>query len=404
MPSNSRIVQTWEDIPSSPPSTMQAGLINTTTGWVKWGPPLPQHHNGIILGYKLKIYDNSTKPIAQMTFNSSATYISVNNLTRGVQYAAKVAAFTRIGTGPYTPMTYFIDHSNGPKARPSESDHILLQPWFVGIIGVLGVVIFGGGLVFLRYYRRDKRLKSLRETKRGKDTALWIDEGWRPQPPGGKIETQIPEYVEVNKTTSFNNYHRPNPSPYATTMLINGVGPDIASLLPPPPEHPPPPTPLSQRLPIPPQRTASSQIYGRYCNQNPEYIPSGSGSQSCSHHSSSSRSHSCHHSCRDNSEQCSLPTRSSSSGKKRPGHRKPPRYELDSDTETDFSTQSPPVAFKWNNVEDIIRQMGKVGEDPERGSCSSCHDTCCSCSETSCLYAEAIPEIQFKSPMACSSR
>lgn len=45
-PSNSRVARTLEDIPSAPPESITAGVINDTTGWVRWSPPPPQHHNG----------------------------------------------------------------------------------------------------------------------------------------------------------------------------------------------------------------------------------------------------------------------------------------------------------------------------------------------------------------------
>lgn len=79
-PSNSKIVQTFEDgkfaeftslyrrspnitehlysfspVPSSPPDNVQTGMLNLTAGWVRWSPPPPQHHNGLLLGYKIQV-------------------------------------------------------------------------------------------------------------------------------------------------------------------------------------------------------------------------------------------------------------------------------------------------------------------------------------------------------------
>lgn len=45
-PSNSRVARTLEDVPSAPPESITAGVINDTSGWVRWSPPPPQHHNG----------------------------------------------------------------------------------------------------------------------------------------------------------------------------------------------------------------------------------------------------------------------------------------------------------------------------------------------------------------------
>lgn len=30
-------------------------MLNLTAGWVRWSPPPPQHHNGLLLGYKIQV-------------------------------------------------------------------------------------------------------------------------------------------------------------------------------------------------------------------------------------------------------------------------------------------------------------------------------------------------------------
>lgn len=42
-------------VPSSPPDNVQTGMLNLTAGWVRWSPPPPQHHNGLLLGYKIQV-------------------------------------------------------------------------------------------------------------------------------------------------------------------------------------------------------------------------------------------------------------------------------------------------------------------------------------------------------------
>lgn len=42
-------------VPSAPPDSVQTGMLNLTAGWVKWLPPPPQHHNGVLLGYKIQV-------------------------------------------------------------------------------------------------------------------------------------------------------------------------------------------------------------------------------------------------------------------------------------------------------------------------------------------------------------
>lgn len=42
-------------VPSAPPDNVKTGMLNLTAGWVRWSPPPPQHHNGILLGYKIQV-------------------------------------------------------------------------------------------------------------------------------------------------------------------------------------------------------------------------------------------------------------------------------------------------------------------------------------------------------------
>lgn len=113
-------------VPSAPPDNIQIGMLNRTSAYVHWSPPPPQHHNGVILGYKvcwtlfyfpivattlqfyltrslqIQIKGNNSKILAQMSLNSSKTSVILNNLTTGSTYHARVVAFTKVGVGPYS--------------------------------------------------------------------------------------------------------------------------------------------------------------------------------------------------------------------------------------------------------------------------------------------------------------
>jgi roundabout axon guidance receptor 2 len=51
-------VQTLEDIPSAPPGDLNAVTLNLTSGLISWTPPPPQHRNGVLLQYSIKIETN----------------------------------------------------------------------------------------------------------------------------------------------------------------------------------------------------------------------------------------------------------------------------------------------------------------------------------------------------------
>ncbi|XP_069684562.1 roundabout homolog 2 isoform X2 [Periplaneta americana] len=267
-PSNSKNVQTAEDVPSAPPDNVQVGMLNATAAYVRWSPPPPQHHNGILLGYKIQVKGNGSKVLAQMTLNATTTSVLLNNLTTGGSYTARVVAYTRVGLGPFSaPAPLVMDpallHQHPPRAHPSEggdAGSVVREPWFLLLVGgtVLAVVLGFVGTLYLR--RRQALSKELGHLNvpvvnandisqlnlmNGKET-LWIDRGWRPaneDSSGICVETKLlnnqaashdltssaTDYAEVdtrNLSTFYSNC-RPKepdiPAPYATTTLINSM-------------------------------------------------------------------------------------------------------------------------------------------------------------------------------------
>ncbi|XP_031630104.1 roundabout homolog 2 isoform X2 [Contarinia nasturtii] len=297
-PSNSKIVQTFEDVPSAPPDNVQTGMLNLTAGWVRWSPPPPQHHNGHLLGYKIQVKaGNSSKVLAQMTLNATTMSVMLNNLTTGATYNVRVVAYTRIGAGPYSqPVSLTMDPSHlvtPPRAHPSGSansldDHhqqrkqppsLIHEPWFIVLISIVVLLFSFIATVAMIFFRRRHQItKEIGHMNvpvvnanditalniNGKES-LWIDRGWRAgdtDKDSGLSEAKLlgnsstlsqgnytdggTDYAEVdtrNLSTFYNCRKSPdNPTPYATTMLLNGNGSSAnwTEFLPPPPEHPPP--------------------------------------------------------------------------------------------------------------------------------------------------------------------
>ncbi|KAK6632671.1 hypothetical protein RUM43_013441 [Polyplax serrata] len=255
-PSNSQSVQTLEDVPSAPPDNIQIGMLNRTSAYVHWSPPPPQHHNGVILGYKIQIKGNNSKILAQMSLNSSKTSVILNNLTTGSTYHARVVAFTKVGVGPYSQShTLVMDpsfiHSYSSRAHPSEGTRVSVvqETWFLilMVLMVLAVILGFAGLVYLR--RRQTLAKELGHLSvpvvnandmtqlnliNGKET-LWIDRGWRQNDKDSNLSdikllnhdlaSNGTDYAEVDtrNLSTFYSARRKheNPTPYATTTLIN---------------------------------------------------------------------------------------------------------------------------------------------------------------------------------------
>ncbi|XP_072156554.1 roundabout homolog 1 isoform X2 [Bemisia tabaci] len=253
-PSNSMLVQTLEDVPSAPPDNVQVGMLNMTSAYVRWAAPPPQHHNGMLVGYKIQVKGtNNSKILAQMTLNSSTTSVQLTNLTTGGSYMIRVVAYTRVGQGPYsTPVPLLMDPHQPPKAYVGETVN---ETWFLVLLAALLCTVLSGFFAVFYLKKRQTPGKELGHLSvpvvnandlslmggmgmglmtSGKET-LWIDHGWRG---GGDKETetkllntgQIKEcsdYAEVdtrNLSTFYNprkEYSQPgNPTPYATTTLL----------------------------------------------------------------------------------------------------------------------------------------------------------------------------------------
>lgn len=89
--------------PSAPVTEISVNVVNTTSVWVQWKPPSPQHRNGVLLGYKLLLL-GAIATTNQNVLTNSTNYVFVN-LIDGMRYKLQVgtwsftAAFLR---GDYT--------------------------------------------------------------------------------------------------------------------------------------------------------------------------------------------------------------------------------------------------------------------------------------------------------------
>lgn len=387
-PSNSRIAQTLEDVPSAPPDSITAGVFNDTAGWVRWSPPPPQHHNGVIVGYKIQIKGSVVR---SMTMNASTTSVLISNLTSGGVYNARVAALTRVGQGPFSNSVPLL---TAPRAQSPRTLGPLVplvrQTWFVVLLATLALLLLAGtgGLFYMK--RRQSLSKQLghlsvpvvNATQLNAKESLWIDRGWRAT--DCDKDSSIPlaqpaDYAEVDTrslSTFYNCKKSPeNPTPYATTMLL--PPPNWSEIIPPPPDHPPPECPR-ENPPAPPPRGGSScgSAGGYACyavhvpnhcnNRMPPQYPRAASCTNCDAH-------------------CSLASGSS-------GRRSTPRGHCHPHNCDKLWSSQP-------NWED-----GDADVDTDRHSCSSSHDTTCSCSESSCLYAEAGPSANVRPLPHCQMK
>ncbi|XP_018323057.1 roundabout homolog 2-like isoform X2 [Agrilus planipennis] len=391
-PSNSRIVETLEDVPSAPPDSISAGLFNSTSGWIRWSPPPPQHHNGAIIGYKLLLKSTTVRAI---TVNATTTSLLLTNLTAGTGYTVKIAAVTQMGMGPFSePMKLLASQRKQSPRALGPFVPFVRQTWFVVLLTSIALLFFAGTGSLVYFKRRQSLKKELGNlnvpvvstSQIGTKESLWIDRGWRTN--DCDKDSSIPlaqrpaDYAEVDSkslSTFYNCRKSPdNPTPYATTMLV--PPPSWSDLIPPPPAHPPPDCP-QDNPPVPPPRGGSTHGSNDGYACYAVYVPNQSVGSQCSHGRFSQYPRGGGGSCNGCDAHCSLA--SSSSGK-----RSNPRGLFHSNRSCDraWHTQR-----SWEECEN------------DKHSCCSSHDTTCSCSESSCLYAEAGPSSIPKPPPVCQS-
>lgn len=172
-PSNSRMVRTHEDVPSEPPMHMEALLLNSSAVFLKWKPPPPNTHNGILRSYQVIVRGNGltnsnsvvgaekgngSRILTNMTVSASTPSLLLTNLTTGVTYVVQALASTRAGHGPPSvPFTLRLDHSSrllfrdqhhrqpmghDPSLNPGMSgSDFLTETWFIALLGSMVAVM-----------------------------------------------------------------------------------------------------------------------------------------------------------------------------------------------------------------------------------------------------------------------
>ena len=81
-------------MPDSYPSNVELKLLNSTAAVVQWRKPNTLSLNGELTGYKVEIFTNNTL-VTNFTLEPAATSLLLNNLTTGVIYTVRLAAFNR---------------------------------------------------------------------------------------------------------------------------------------------------------------------------------------------------------------------------------------------------------------------------------------------------------------------
>ena len=90
-------------VPSASPSAVKLHLINDTTALLQWHQPSPRDLHGDLKGYKVLIESVSsgnetvTTSSSNFTLDPESNSLVLYNVSTGVEYTVKVAAYNRQG-------------------------------------------------------------------------------------------------------------------------------------------------------------------------------------------------------------------------------------------------------------------------------------------------------------------
>ncbi|XP_026759627.2 LOW QUALITY PROTEIN: netrin receptor DCC-like [Galleria mellonella] len=163
-PSNLMTGYTDGDVPSAPPQSVTAGVINATSAWIRWEPPPANTWNGELTGYLIEIrVSGSTggRVVGQMSLGPRTRAAAASSLRSGGRYTARAAAVTSKGHGPFSapaqihmlPTQSQRHYVQTEPPQDGNIPHILQETWLLA----LGLILFSViviGLFSIYYIKR----------------------------------------------------------------------------------------------------------------------------------------------------------------------------------------------------------------------------------------------------------
>ncbi|XP_015430998.1 PREDICTED: Down syndrome cell adhesion molecule-like protein Dscam2 [Dufourea novaeangliae] len=125
------LMQTLEDVPSMPPEAVRCAALTSQSLQVSWQPPPNTHSNGIIQGYKLHyepILADVWRSVDEMEVRKTSVLTTVlTGLRKFTNYTIQVLAYTKIGDGVPTTVTYCQTEEDVP-GSPADIKVVVSSP------------------------------------------------------------------------------------------------------------------------------------------------------------------------------------------------------------------------------------------------------------------------------------
>ncbi|XP_048515678.1 Down syndrome cell adhesion molecule-like protein Dscam2 isoform X2 [Athalia rosae] len=129
--SEPRTTQTFEDVPSMPPEDVRCAALSSQSLQISWQPPPSSHSNGIIQGYKLyyePVLTETWRGVDEMEVRKTNALTTVlTSLRRYANYSMHVLAYTRIGDGVASALTYCHTEEDAP-GSPADIRVVVSSP------------------------------------------------------------------------------------------------------------------------------------------------------------------------------------------------------------------------------------------------------------------------------------
>ncbi|KAF5279124.1 hypothetical protein FQA39_LY05802 [Lamprigera yunnana] len=163
-------VQTMEDVPSAPPEDMRCAALTSQSLQVSWQPPPTEHCNGLLQGYKLTyepVIDANWRGNDEIeTRKTTALTTVITGLRKYTNYSMQVLAYTKIGDGVLTAVTYCQTEEDVP-APPADIKVIVSSPQSL-LVSWLPPVDPNG--VLTKYYLYKRSMDGRKEVDHAKQT------------------------------------------------------------------------------------------------------------------------------------------------------------------------------------------------------------------------------------------
>lgn len=87
-------------VPLLAPTNASGIVLDSRTLHFSWEALPPEHHNGVLQGYNISITEEENE--REFHLSTAVTMLTVPSLHPAYTYEWRVAAFTRVGVGPYS--------------------------------------------------------------------------------------------------------------------------------------------------------------------------------------------------------------------------------------------------------------------------------------------------------------